>query len=506
MQLRPGNDRMTRSSSRERGGDRHSPGRRGNEKRERGMTWHRRRRPTLWDVREFPYGIPMPPPGVSIAAAFPPNASAAQHSRAAADGGSGGYVPGPQDIVRAPREGETGPLAGINIPALRALLNPKGANVNSGGGSGAASGGGVGGASLGGGGVGGASLGGGMELSAQETRQARRLYVGNLPHDTTDVQIGDFFNRALKASKGVDAEGEPIVSVYINLEKRFAFIETKTIREAAAGLALDGIRFRDMFLRLRRPNDYEPPLNGNPRPPDGFNPGILGIVSTQVSDGPNKVFIGGIPYNLTEDQIKGLLQSYGPLAAFNLIKEPNTGLSKGFAFFEFVDPSVVDAACAGLHGMQVGDKTLTVRRATNANTAGAGATHASTGTGLATGAGTIALGGGARALSATALLTEATRVVELRNVVTREELDDDEEFGEIMEDMEEEGRKFGQLEAVVIPRPRDGPAGVGRVYMRYSAREEAERAHATMSGRRFGEKTVEARFFDEKKFEERDFA
>ncbi|CAN8072558.1 unnamed protein product, partial [Agarophyton chilense] len=208
----------------------------------------------------------------------------------------------------------------------------------------------------------------------QATRHARRLYVGNLPGDTTEAQIEDFFNRALQASRGVESAGNAVISVYTNLEKRFAFIETRTVREAAAGLALDGVKFGDMFLRLRRPNDYVVGAGGEARPPDGFDASMLGIVSTQVCDGPNKVFVGGIPYNLSEDHIKNLLSSYGALAAFNLIKEANSGMSKGFAFFEYVDAGVVDAACEGLHGMQVGDKTLTVRRATHTN---GHATHAS---------------------------------------------------------------------------------------------------------------------------------
>lgn len=503
-----GKGHMSVSPRRERSPDRHDSGTNSNGHSKRRISGPRRRRPTLWDVRDPPYGIPMPPPGSTTPVGQPAARPGAVPTARPTDVGRCGSVPGPNDIVRAPREGESGPLAGINVDALRALLNPHGLPVN----SGVTNMGSIQGAHMGMQGprtdvaTSGMSVAapGDSQLSPQVSRHARRLYVGNLPPDTTDAQIGDFFNRALKASKGVESEGDPVISVYINLEKRFAFIETRTVREAAAGLSLDGVRFRDMFLRMRRPNDYNAAIAGNTRPPDGFNPSILGIVSTQVSDGPSKVFIGGIPYNLTEDQIKSLLQSYGPLAAFNLIKEPSTGMSKGFAFFEFVDPSVVDAACTGLHGMQVGDKTLTVRRASS-STGGNTATHASMGTPVVRGT----EGDPARpTVSANVLLTSSTTVVELRNVVTREEVENDEEFEEIKDDMEEEGGKFGKLESVVIPRPNDGPAmyaGIGRVFLKYSTKEEAERAHATMSGRRFGDKTVEAAFFDEERFAERNF-
>lgn len=431
----------------------------------------------------------MPPPGAHNPISNPPQRLSTQPLP---PDSSPVYIPGPNDIVRAPVAGEHGPLAGINVDALKALLtssnhhqkNPSVPTLPPP-----------------------AALAPyqnsfSSDLGPQTTRHARRLYVGNLPPDTTEPQIEDFFNRALQASKGIETPGNAVISVYTNLEKRFAFIETRTVREAAAGLALDGVKFREMFLRLRRPNDFNPAIIPDPRPPPDFNPAVLGIVSTQVSDGPNKVFIGGIPYNLTEDQIKSLLTTYGPLAAFNLIKEPNTGLSKGFAFFEFLDGSVVDAACEGLHGMQVGDKTLTVRRATQTNTA---ATHASTVIPPDIAPDNPMPGAPVKLDS---LVSCSTRVVELRDVVTTDELEDNTEYNEIREDMEEEGRKFGQLEELLIPRPTDQLPlrnGVGRIFLRYSTCAEAERAHDTMAGRRFGEQVVKAGFLHETKFENRDF-
>jgi splicing factor U2AF 65 kDa subunit len=61
--------------------------------------------------------------------------------------------------------------------------------------------------------------------------------------------------------------------------------------------------------------------------------------------------------------VKDLLQTFGPLKAFNLVKDIGTGLSKGFAFCEYLDESVTDRACTGLNGMKLGDKQLLVQRA-----------------------------------------------------------------------------------------------------------------------------------------------
>lgn len=491
------------------------------------MNTPRRRRPSQWDAREPLYGIPMPAPGALAPPSVPP---IAQHASARPNGdtpsrphpaqspsgrlpagsksappyGHGRReVPGyPRPIVGPPAAGEIGPLAGIDIQALRALIAPANASLAgespSHPGSVASSG-------------PRQSAGGGLSNSGEPrgdppspagqhaTRHARRLYVGNLPLATTDVEVGDFFNRALIKAKGVESEGSPVVSVYLNLEKRFAFIELRTLKEAAAALAMDGVLFRSMSLRMRRPSDYNAAVCPPEKPPHGFDPSLLGIVSTQVGDGPNKVFIGGIPYSLNEDAIKDYLQGYGRLAAFNLIKDPATGLSKGFAFFEYADPSIVDKACAGLNGTTIGDKMLTVRRATQ---------HAPNSVSRPSVSG---LGGQVEAIGmhGDALVRQSTRVVQLRNVVTEEELADDNEYAEIVEETEVEARRFGALEKILVPRPaKDSDTvvkGVGRVFLVFEKVADAERAFAAMDGRKFDERTVQASYVSDEKFQAGDY-
>ena len=48
-----------------------------------------------------------------------------------------------------------------------------------------------------------------------------------------------------------------------------------------------------------------------------------------VADSQNKLFVAGLPVYLNDDQVKELLISFGPLRAFNLVKDTNNGSSKG---------------------------------------------------------------------------------------------------------------------------------------------------------------------------------
>lgn len=81
--------------------------------------------------------------------------------------------------------------------------------------------------------------------------------------------------------------------------------------------------------------------------------------------------MGGLPYHLNEDGCRELLSSFGALKSFDLVKDRETGNSKGYGFVVYMDPSVTDITCAGLNGLRMGDRTLTVRRATEVGLGGA---------------------------------------------------------------------------------------------------------------------------------------
>ena len=48
-------------------------------------------------------------------------------------------------------------------------------------------------------------------------------------------------------------------------------------------------------------------------------------------DAAERVFVGGLPYYLTDDQCRELLGSFGGIKSFDLVKDRETGTSKGCA-------------------------------------------------------------------------------------------------------------------------------------------------------------------------------
>lgn len=94
-----------------------------------------------------------------------------------------------------------------------------------------------------------------------------------------------------------------------------------------------------------------------------------------------------------------------------------------------------------------------------------------------------------------------TAVLELSNMVSADDLVDDNEYLDIVDDVRTECVKYGTVVGVEIPRGAEGDPGVGRIFVRYATAEEASRCCASLQGRRFEERPVVARYFDPHRFE-----
>ena len=318
------------------------------------------------------------------------------------------------------------------------------------------------------------------------SRQARRLYVGNMPFGVTEEAMMDFFNHQMKITGLAQAEGNPVIAVQINLDKNFAFLEHRSVEETTQAMAFDGINFQGQSLKIRRPRDYQP-LPGMSENP---TVNVPGVVSTVVQDSPHKVFIGGLPNYLNEDQVKELLISFGPLKAFNLVKDTATGLSKGYAFCEYVDNNITDQACAGLNGMQLGDKKVIVQRAS------VGKMNAQIPVQLQVPGMNIGQGAG-----------PPTEVLSLMNMITPDELEDEEEYEDILEDVKEECSKYGIVRSLEIPRPIKGVdvPGCGKIFVEFNSIIDCQKAQQALTGRKFSNRVVVTSYYDPDKYHRREF-
>lgn len=178
------------------------------------------------------------------------------------------------------------------------------------------------------------------------------------------------------------------------------------------------------------------------------------------------------------------------------MKDSATGLSKGYAFCEYVDPNITDQACAGLNGMQLGDKKLIVQRAS------VGAKNAQNQNQAPV---QIQIPG----LNVAEVQSSGppTEVLSLMNMVTPEELEDEEEYEDITEDVKEECGKYGIVKSIEIPRPIKGVEvpGVGKIFVEFNSIIDCRKAQQALTGRKFANRVVVTSFFDPDKYHRREF-
>lgn len=311
-------------------------------------------------------------------------------------------------------------------------------------------------------------------------------------------------------------------------EKMYGFVEFHRAVDADIAMSMDGIGLMGRQLSIRRPSNYTP------------DPGavskkwiIPGALSTQVPEGPHKIFLGSLPPTMTEEESQQLASAFGELQAFTLSKDMSTGLNKGYAFFCYKDTSLTNIACAGLDGQVIGGNRLVCRPAnqkggtTNAQgmlpTAGMGALLGAASAGIAIpglngltanipllnmgmgmGMGQLgALGGQFAAAAAMAAaqaggVEQATRFLKMENMVTAEELSVEEEYQDILDDVTEECKKHGPVLRVEIPKP--GAADCGTIFVVYESTEGAKEARSKLDGRKFNERTIVISFLQQEEF------
>merc|ERR1719235_821095 len=169
-----------------------------------------------------------------------------------------------------------------------------------------------------------------------------------------------------------------------------------------------------------------------------MKPGMLALPGAPASAIDHRLCLINIPLFVSEDRIKELLVTFGQIK-FMALQKDEDGKSTGVAFFEYNDMMTQQQARTALEGLELGAKKLSVKRPEEV----------------------IKMGLVAREQKLGARVVPS-KVLYLKNVVTREELMCDEAtYQEICQDIRLEGEKFGPVISMEVPRPGHGGPGGG---------------------------------------------
>jgi RNA recognition motif-containing protein len=75
------------------------------------------------------------------------------------------------------------------------------------------------------------------------------------------------------------------------------------------------------------------------------------------------IYVGNLSYDATEEDIEQAFSEYGEVSSVNVIKDRETGRSRGFCFVEMPDPEAGKAAIEGINLKRIAGRAVTVNEA-----------------------------------------------------------------------------------------------------------------------------------------------
>jgi RNA recognition motif-containing protein len=76
-----------------------------------------------------------------------------------------------------------------------------------------------------------------------------------------------------------------------------------------------------------------------------------------------RIYVGGLPYQTTEQDLLDLFAQVGQVASAVVITDRASGRSKGFGFVEMNDDQEAQTAIERLNGTILGERTIVVNQA-----------------------------------------------------------------------------------------------------------------------------------------------
>ncbi len=74
------------------------------------------------------------------------------------------------------------------------------------------------------------------------------------------------------------------------------------------------------------------------------------------------IYVGQLPYNVNESELKELFSEFGEIASVNLIMDRYSGRSKGFGFIDMPNNSEADAAIKALNRTMLKGREIKVNQ------------------------------------------------------------------------------------------------------------------------------------------------
>ncbi|MBD3225632.1 MAG: RNA-binding protein [Caldithrix sp.] len=75
------------------------------------------------------------------------------------------------------------------------------------------------------------------------------------------------------------------------------------------------------------------------------------------------IYVGNLDFSLTEEELRQQFESFGEVSSVKIIKDHDSGRSRGFGFIEMPDSDQAKTAMSDLNGKEVNGRALRIDEA-----------------------------------------------------------------------------------------------------------------------------------------------
>ena len=76
-----------------------------------------------------------------------------------------------------------------------------------------------------------------------------------------------------------------------------------------------------------------------------------------------RIYVGNLAYETSENELRVAFEVHGEVQEVSIVRDRETGRSRGFGFVEMPTSTEAEAAISDLNGREIGGRTLTVNEA-----------------------------------------------------------------------------------------------------------------------------------------------
>ena len=361
-----------------------------------------------------------------------------------------------------------------------------------------------------------------LGTTSDQSKEERELYIGNVPANVTNAQFVDFLNRTIEYLHLNTADGGPVVNAWISIEGQYAFVQLRSISETNNALLLNGLPCLGQPLKVGRPkanvnakglptakslanfikNDGPKKLQELGVQDVDLNKKQENLESSskndesnesKIRDCTNDLVITNVMKGLSEDTVKQIFSAFGTVKMFRFLTDeeklsPCTTETVQLHYENLEDNA---KAIQGLQGFELGTHKLEIMSFEQAKDRN-----------VLKSAGAAEDDDKVRQEEKKVVSSASSRALELCNMITEDDLKDDEEYEDIKLDVEDECNTTGRVISLEIPRSGDG---MGKIFVLFETPEGASKTLESLSGKHFAGRTVVANFFSEEKYVEKNW-